>query len=45
MQCIPTIAFVVEVEIGVFVNAVEVIVDNLLASVMKTHEILASQAL
>ena len=43
MQCIPTIAFVVE--IGVFVNAVEVIVDNLLASVMKMHEIFARQAL
>ena len=43
MQCLPTIALAVK--IGVFVNAVEVVVDDQLASVMKTHEIFARQAL
>ena len=41
MQYIPTIAFVVE--IGVFVAAVEISVDELLASVMKTLELSATQ--
>ena len=59
MQCLPTIAFAVElptiafaIEVGVFVVASAgvndlsaIVVDKLLASVMKTLELSARQAL
>ena len=43
MKYIPTIAFAVE--IGVFVVALEIVVDELLVSVMKTFDLSARQAL
>ena len=43
MQYIPTTPFVVE--IGVFVGAVEIVGDELLASIMKTLELSARRAL